>query len=340
MIVPGRILPGLLLTLLALGCATSEIPEEDDGVRTRTGEGATFWTADSGWTLAAGGAWGEPGKVRLEALKAFEAGAYADAMGAFSYLVDSPAAARMQDLSYYMGECLYQLGRYEDAIEHLKEVYKADFPSPDLIDKSRRRVFEIALAYMRGRKTKDVLWVFDVTSPEYGIDLLMDPAEGLITENPYLSFADDAYVEVANYYFEQKQYAESVPLYDNILKMTDKEWKELAAFKGALAEYYQVRGAAYDENKLLEARRRFRNYLQQFPRGEYVEEVRGKLNELNEMEGEKNLNIARFYLRERRLRACDIYLRLVLDRYPNTLAARAAREIRSSLENKEKTQIR
>ena len=211
MIVPGRILPGLLLTLLALGCATSEIPEEDDGVRTRTGAGATSWTADSGWTLAAGGAWGEPGKVRLEALKAFEAGAYADAMGAFSYLVDSPAAARMQDLGYYMGECLYQLGRYEDAIEHLKEGYKADFPSPDLIDKSRRRVFEIALAYMRGRKTKDVLWVFDVTSPEYGIDLLMDPAEGLITENPYLSFADDAYVEVANYYFEQKQYAEQAP---------------------------------------------------------------------------------------------------------------------------------
>ena len=71
-----------------------------------------------------------------------------------------------------------------------------------------------------------------------------------------------------------------------------------------------------------------------------MDEVRGKLIEINEMEGEKNLDIARFYLRERRLRACDIYLRLVLDRYPNTLAARAAREMRSSLENKEKTQIR
>ena len=340
MIIPGRISPGLFLVLLALGCATSEIPEEDDAARIRTDGGGTSWTADSGWVLPERGKWGNPGKVRLEALKAFEAGAHADALGAFSHLNDSPAAAEMRDLSYYMGECFYQLGRYEDAIEHFKEVYKTDFPSPDLIDKSRRRVFEIALAYLRGRKTKDVIWVFEVISPEYGIEILMDPAEGLITDNPYLSFADDAYVEVANYYFEQGQYAESVPLYDNIVKMTDKEWKELASFKGALAEYYQVRGAVFDENKLLEARRRFRNYLQQYPRGEYVEEVRGKLGEINEMEGDKNLNIARFYLRERQLRACDIYLRLVIDRYPNTLAARAAREMRSDLENNEKTETR
>ena len=122
--------------------------------------------------------------------------------------------------------------------------------------------------------------------------------------------------------------------------MTDKEWKEVASFRAALAEYYQVRGAVYDENKLLEARRRFRDYLQQYPRGEYVEEVRSKLSEINEMEGEKNLDIAKFYLRESELRACDIYLRFVLDRYPNTLAAREARELRRSLENTEETEVR
>ena len=58
------------------------------------------------------------------------------------------------------------------------------------------------------------------------------------------------------------------------------------------------------------------------------------------MEGEKNLNIARFYLREDELRACDTYLRLVLDRYPNTLAARDARELRRRLEDTEETELR
>ena len=340
MIVPGRVLPGLLCVLLVFGCAGSEIPESSEDARIRGGGTGTTWSADAGWLLAEKGKWGAAGSLRLEALKAFEAAAYADALEALMVLYNSSGTAEMRDLSYYLGESLYQLGRYEEAIEYLKKVYKADFPSPELIDKSRRRVFEIALAYLRGRKTRDVLWVFNVQSPEYGIDLLLDPAEGLITDNPYLSFADDAKVEVANYYFDQGQYAESVPLYDSILSMTDKEWKELASFQGALAEYFQVRGAVYDENKLLEARRRFRGYLQQYPRGEYVDQVRGKLSEINELEGEKNLNIARFYLREDELRACDIYLRLVLDRYPNTLAARDARELRRRLENTEETELR
>ena len=114
--------------------------------------------------------------------------------------------------------------------------------------------------------------------------------------------------------------------------MSESEWKELAEYKSALAEYLQVRGAAYDENKLLQARRRFKNYLQSFPRGEYWEEVRGKLREINELEGEKNLKIAKFYLKESELRACDIYLRVVLDNFPNSLAAREAREIRNQIE--------
>lgn len=332
MVATGRSLPGLLCALLALGCASSQIPETDDRPRIEKGSDSTTWTAGRGWTLAGSGSWGSPVKVRLEALKAFEAGAYADALGALRILEDSSAAAQMLDIRFYMGECCYQLGRYEDALEYYRKVYKTDFPSPEFIDKARRRVFEIALAYLKERKTRTILKIFRVTAPDYGIDILLDPADGLVTENPYLSFADDAYMEVANYYFDEGQYAESVLLYDSIKKMSESEWKELAEYKSALAEYLQVRGAVYDENKLLQAQRRFKNYLQGYPRGEYWEEVRGKLREINEMEGEKNLRIAKFYFRESQLRACDIYLRVVLDNFPNSQAAREAREIRSRIE--------
>ena len=332
MILKGRSLASLLCVLLALGCASPQIPEADDSPRIENGAGDTRWTAESGWILPASGAWGSSARVRMEALKAFEAGAYADALAALRFLDDSTAAAKMLDLRFYLGECCYQLGRYEDALEYYRKVYQTDFPSPELIDKARRRVFEIALAYLKERKTRTMLKVFQVASPDYGIDILLDPVDGLVTENPYLSFADDAYLEVANYYFDQGKYPESVLLYDSIVKMSESEWKELAEYKSALAEYLQVRGAVYDENKLLQSRRRFKNYLQSYPRGEYWEEARGKLREINELEGEKNLKIAKFYLNESELRACDIYLRVVLDNFPNSLAAREAREIRSRIE--------
>ena len=332
MILKGRSLASLLCVLLALGCASPQIPEADDSPRIENGAWDTRWTAESGWILPASGAWGSSARVRMEALKAFEAGAYADALAALRFLDDSTAAAKMLDLRFYLGECCYQLGRYEDALEYYRKVYQEDFPSPELIDKARRRVFEIALAYLKERKTRSMLKVFQVSSPDYGIDILLDPVDGLVTENPYLSFADDAYLEVANYYYDQGKYAESVLLYDSIVKMSESEWKELAEYKSALAEYLQVRGAVYDENKLLQSRRRFKNYLQSYPRGEYWEEARGKLREINELEGEKNLKIAKFYLNESELRACDIYLRVVLDNFPNSLAAREAREIRSRIE--------
>ena len=62
------------------------------------------------------------------------------------------------------------------------------------------------------------------------------------------------------------------------------------------------------------------------------ESSRAKVREINELEGEKNLRIAKFYLRDSQPRACEIYLRRVLDRYPNSRAAREAREIRAELD--------
>jgi outer membrane protein assembly factor BamD (BamD/ComL family) len=50
------------------------------------------------------------------------------------------------------------------------------------------------------------------------------------------------------------------------------------------------------------------------------------------MEAEKNLRIAKFYLRESQPRSTEVYLRLVLDRNPNSSAAREAREIRRELD--------
>ena len=220
MIWTGRSLPGLLWVLLALGCASPQIPEADDSPRIGNGTGETRWTAESGWVLPASDEWGSTARVRVEALKAFEAGAYADALAGLRFLEESTAAAKMLDLRFYLWECCYQLGRYEDALEYYRKVYQADFPSPELIDKARRRVFEIALAYLKERKTRSMLKVFQVASPDYGIDILLDPVEGLVTENPYLSFADDAYMEVANYYFDQDQFAESVLLYDSIVNLS------------------------------------------------------------------------------------------------------------------------
>ena len=50
------------------------------------------------------------------------------------------------------------------------------------------------------------------------------------------------------------------------------------------------------------------------------------------MQGAKNLQIAKFYLRESQPDACELYLERVLRDYPNSSAAREAREIQKQLD--------
>ena len=114
--------------------------------------------------------------------------------------------------------------------------------------------------------------------------------------------------------------------------MDGDEWKDYAEFRAAMAEYQQVRGVAYDQSKMREAQRRFRLYLKRHARGEYGDEARAKTNEIKELESEKNLEIAKFYLQDSQPRACEIYLRIVLDRHPNSRAAQEARQIRRQLD--------
>jgi len=315
------------------GCAVSEIPEQEIEPRfvEVDGAGRFHWTAERGWVRSVGGNWGSTEQVRVEARKAFDAGYYADALDGFMVLEERGGAVRIKDLNYYIADCYYRLGHYEQALEYFRPVYRRDFPSPQLVDTARQRVFDIGMTYLKMRKTLS-LFGFSYTSPEHGIDILADPVDGLITENPHLSFADDGLIAIADFYFEERQFPEAVPLYDRVVAMDADEWNDYAEYTAALAEYDQVRGVDYDQSKMREALPPFRLYLQHHPRGDHWESSRAKVREINELEGEKNLRIAKFYLRDSQPRACEIYLRRVLDRYPNSRAAREAREIRAELD--------
>ncbi|MBI4604287.1 MAG: outer membrane protein assembly factor BamD, partial [Planctomycetes bacterium] len=110
------------------------------------------------------------------------------------------------------------------------------------------------------------------------------------------------------------------------------EWRAQAEYYLALSVFKQIRGVDYDEKLILDAQRKFRAYLEENPRGPQAEDARQKLGEIVEMLGEKNLRLAKFYLRESEPAAAKIYLRIVLERYTSSAAAREAREIQRGLE--------
>ena len=109
---------------------------------------------------------------------------------------------------------------------------------------------------------------------------------------------------------------------------------EAAEYQQALSVFLQVRGVDYDQEAMRKARSRFSVYLQHNPRGNWVDEARGSLRRISEMEAQHDLQIAKYYLRESQPEAARLYLRAVLFNNPLTDAAREAKEIHDYIQER------
>lgn len=335
----------LLLTLPLLG-GCSSLAAVKPRVQQVPGTGVYVWSQPGGWVQPDRGDWGQADHVRAESVRAFQSGAHADALAGFLVLerqLSRPTPRgqpgdgaggdrpRDKDLNFHIAECYFHLGNYDKALNYYRKAYRQDFPAQNLLDQALKRVFEIGMAYLKGEARCHFVG-FSYDCEEHGIEILVDPSNGLITEYPMLSFADDAWVEVAKYYFEEGEYPEAVPIYDRVASDPESEWADMAEYHGALSIYMQVRGVDYDQRIIQDAERRFRRYLVNHRRGEHAEAAREKVREISEMEGAKNLRIAKFYLRESQPEACALYLQAVLTRYPESVAAQEARDIQKYLD--------
>jgi len=324
------------LSVYLAACASPSVTKKSESPRGKSlpGQGDYQWETKTGWVRPTHGTWGQPSQIRTESKEAFEAGAYADALdGLLEYRKRiQPDDATAAETAFLIAECYYFLGNYEKAIEYYREVYQKHKPEGDMLNRTFQRIHDIALDYLR-EKAACTFLIFTYNCPSHGIDLLIGE-EGLLKEYPNLPFADDALYEIGKYYFDSGQYAEAVPIYERIVSdyPQSSDWRGPAEYHLALATFKQVKGVDYDEKILEDAERKFRQYLESNPRGPQAEDARAKLREITEMLGEKNLRLAKFYLRESEPSSAKIYLRVVLERYTTSTAAREAREIQTKLE--------
>ena len=329
------VLLSIFVLLFLSGCASPKVVRKRPTPLRKevAGKGEYRWEAKAGWVQPQRGSWGLPDQVRSEAREAFDAGAYADALEGLKVYKSSiaPSDPSYPETVFLMAECYYRLGDYEQAVDLYKEIYRKLKPAGDLMSRSFLRVHDMAMDYIHGNAACYFLG-FSYNCPSEGIELLVGE-EGLITEYPRLSFADDAVMEIAKHYFDRMEYPEAVPLYERLIReYPESEWRSPAEYQLALSIFKQIRGIDYDEKILADAERKFRQYVENNPRGPQTEDARGKQKEIREMLGEKNLRLAKFYLRESEPAAAQVYLRLVLERYTSSTAAREAREIQRQLE--------
>ncbi len=322
------VLPAVIVGSFSCASGTVEVKDIEPRLAEIEGSGAYAWEVERGWLQPTDGDWGDAASLAGEVQKAFDAGRHSDALVGLLELEemqddDIPA----QTVTHFrIAECYYHLGRYDDAVVYYRKVYREGKPEQSVASQCYQRIYEIAMDFLHGRALCSALG-FGYRCPRHGIDLLVGD-DGLIIEYGDLVFADEALMEIGKYYFDERQYPEAIPIYERV-RDRGSSWASTAQFQLGVSWFRQIRGAEYDEKTISQAEREFRRYLDE--PGPYASDARDYLDTIFEMLAKKYLEIAKYYLRESEPRAAEIYLRLVLDRYTSSSAAREAREIQRQL---------
>jgi len=106
----------------------------------------------------------------------------------------------------------------------------------------------------------------------------------------------------------------------------DSAWTPTARYRKGESHLSQFGGLNYDGEPLIDARREFQRYLDDYPRGDKVPEAKKRLSDLDELQAEKDWRTYKQYRHLHKWRAARLYLRDIIRKYPDTSWAAEARE--------------
>jgi outer membrane assembly lipoprotein YfiO len=252
---------------------------------------------------------GKPGKALKEARRFLRR--YADHDG-------------RQEALMLAAEAQMDRGRYFSAFEWLERLLN-EYPSGPFFDRALSREYEIAEAFLRGRKRR-VLGLLRFSATEEGLEILVRIAE----HAPASAIARKAVLRIGDHHYGKRQYAEAAEAYDQFVRLFAKSRQaEYASLQAARATLRTFKGLDFDDTPLLEAQQRFRTFAERYPEAAKRLNVAGTLRQIAETRGQKAFETARFYARTRGPKPAAFYYGLTIRDYPDTeWAAKARRALR------------
>ncbi|MGA2093599.1 MAG: outer membrane protein assembly factor BamD [Sedimentisphaerales bacterium] len=248
---------------------------------------------------------GKPGKVR-DAIKQMKK--------------DYPEIAGADFNSFTEGELLLAKGKITNAVRQYDK-FLDDYPVSPLRDAALQREFDIASEFLAGRK-KTIL-VFRVHAYDDGVKIM----EKISDRTGSAEIAKSALLAVAHSYEKRKKYEEAYLTWSQI----SSRWPTGQTGKDALLamardKYATFNGPLYDASGLVSAKSYYENYKLRYPDDAQRIGVDEILAKINEQMAEKNLLVANYYKKTGQLTPANVYYQLVVDTWPDTAAAKTARQ--------------
>ncbi|MFP4106277.1 MAG: outer membrane protein assembly factor BamD [Phycisphaerae bacterium] len=234
-----------------------------------------------------------------------------------------PQSPLREEAMMLAGQAQMNRGHYWDAYERFEDQLAA-YPGGEYFDRILQREYEIADAFLKGRKRR--FWgIFRISAKDEALDMLTRIAE----HDPNSDIAQRAIMRVADYHYAREQWKDAIVTYDDYINLFGKKnpkQARYASLQAAWASYKDFRGVRYDETPLLEAEQRFRTFLKLYPDTARLEGIPGVLDEIRTIKAHKEYRKAEFYIRTHRKNAAAYYLRRTIKKYDDTKYAGKARK--------------
>ncbi len=231
----------------------------------------------------------------------------------------NPDDERFEEARFLLGETYFLARDYWKAVQQYQTV--AENASGELYDLANQRCVDVGRAFLSGQKR--ILWIF-FRLPAYddGVEILdrvWERAPGSRIGELALKLKADFYFERGDMDLAQDEYANLVKQYPS------GRYVQLAMLRSAEAAEAAFPGVKFDDQPLIDAQQRYQQVVAAFPPYAERERVPERLEGIRQQRAEKDLSVARWYEKTRRSGAAEFYYRLILEDWPDTLAAAEAR---------------
>jgi outer membrane protein assembly factor BamD (BamD/ComL family) len=245
------------------------------------------------------------------------------------------------DLDIFVkGELHYWRGQYTRALTKYEKLLK-DYPGSEFADVAIRREYDIAQAYLHGRK-KVAMYILRISGRAEGIAIMERISDRAGIDEPN-GIGLNAAIAVAENYEHKKDYMEAYLKWSEIASY----WETGPVGKRALYRMAEDNFLAYNEHpasqryrfdssKLTTARTYYEKFLALYPDEGRKNDIPEKIKTIDEEVAYKQLKIAQYYQRVGKRRAARLYFDMVVQNWPETKAAESARQALAKIPSGEK----
>lgn len=238
------------------------------------------------------------------------------------FLKDHPISPAREPAMSLAGQAEMNRSRYFQAYEWYRRQID-EFPGGDLLERALQREYDVADAFLQGRKRLLMGWL-PVPATDDGVEILTR----IVEQAPGSEVAERALLRRADHHYDRRQYDEAIDAYDQFVQLYGRssEQAPYAMLQAARGTYALFRGVRYDETPLLDARQRFLSFAEAYPSRADEANVAQVLATIRDILAEKNYRTARFYDRVGRPEASAHYYRIVVNEFSGTEWSDAARQ--------------